>query len=331
MKKHALRLGLAALFAAWLPTAVHAAPPKEVRLDYAYYAPTSLVLKQQGLLEKALAPQGISVKWVFSQGSNRSLEYLNGGSTDFASTAGLAAVLSRANGAPINTVYVASRPEWTALVVPKDSSIQSLAELKGKKVAATKGTDPFLFLLQSLQQAGLDKNDVEIVHLQHPDGRVALERGDVQAWAGLDPLMAASELQAGSRLLYRNRDFNSYSVLSVTEQFAKDQPGLIQQVIGAYEQARQWAIANPDDLAQLLADEAKLPLAVAKLQLSRTDFSNPQPGQEHIAALQASAPILLEEQLVRPGTDVAQVVEQLIQPQLAAKVIGQSNVAKAEN
>jgi sulfonate transport system substrate-binding protein len=330
MKKNTLRIGLAALFAAWLPTAVHAAPPKKVRLDYAYYAPTSLVLKQQRLLEKALAPQGIAVKWTFSQGSNRSLEYLNGGSTDFASTAGLAAVLSRANGAPINTVYVASRPEWTALVVPKDSPIQSLADLKGKKVAATKGTDPFLFLLQSLQKAGLDKNDVEIVHLQHPDGRVALERGDVQAWAGLDPLMAASELQAGSRLLYRNRDFNSYSVLSVTEKFAKEQPELIKQVIAAYEQARQWAIANPDALAQLLADEAKLPLEVAKLQLSRTDFSNSQPGAEHIKALKAAAPILLDEQLVRPGTDVAQVVDQLIQPQLAAQVIG-SNVAKAGN
>lgn len=330
MNKTALRVGLAALFAAWLPSAAHAAQPREVRLDYAYYAPTSLVLKQQGLLEKALEPQGISVKWVFSQGSNRSLEYLNGGSTDFASTAGLAAVLSRANGAPIKTVYVASRPEWTALVVPKDSPIQSVADLKGKKVAATKGTDPFLFLLQSLQKAGLNKNDVEIVHLQHPDGRVALERGDVQAWAGLDPLMASSELQAGSRLLYRNRDFNSYSVLSVTETFAKQQPALIEQVIAAYEQARQWAIANPDALAQLLADEAKLPLEVAKLQLSRTDFSNSQPGAEHVNALKAAAPILLEEGLVRPGTDVAGVVDQLITPQLAEKVIVRS-VAKAGN
>lgn len=325
-----LRRGLTALFVAILPAGAYAEIPKEVRLDYAYYAPTSLVLKQQGLLEKALAPQGISVKWVFSQGSNRSLEYLNGSSTDFASTAGLAAVLSRANGSPINAVYIASRPEWTALVVPKDSSINSLADLKGKKIAATKGTDPFLFLLQSLQKAGLDKNAVEIVHLQHPDGRVALERGDVDAWAGLDPLMASSQLQAGSRQLYRNLDFNSYGVLSVTEKFAATQPELIKQVIGAYEQAREWAIANPDALAQLLADEAKLPLEVAKLQLSRTDFSNSQPGAEHIAALKAAAPILLDEQLVRPGTDVAKVVDQLISPQLAASVIKQS-VADASN
>jgi sulfonate transport system substrate-binding protein len=325
MGPHALRRGLTAVLAALLAVAATAEAEtlREVRLDYAYYAPTSLVLKRQGLLEKALQAQGITVKWVFSQGSNRSLEYLNGGSIDFASTAGLAAVLSRANGSPIKTVYVASRPEWTALVVPKDSPIKTLADLKGKKVAATKGTDPFLFLLRSLRQAGLDKNEVEILHLQHPEGRVALERGDVDAWAGLDPLMASSQLQAGSRLLYRNLDFNSYGVLSVTERFAAEQPELIKQVIAAYEQARQWALANPEALAQLQAEEARLPLEVARLQLARTDFSNPQPGPEHVAALKAAAPILLEESLVRPGTDVLRAVDQLISPQLAARVIGQ--------
>lgn len=329
MKSFKPRHLLAALLAATLPLGTHAAAPKEVRLDYAYYAPTSLVLKDQGILEKRLAADGIAVKWVFSQGSNRSLEYLNGGSIDFASTAGLAAVLSRANGSPVKTVYIASRPEWTALAVPKDSPIKSLADLKGKKIAATKGTDPYLFLLRSLNTAGLGKGDVEIVHLQHPDGRVALERGDVDAWSGLDPHLAASQLQAGSRLLYRNVEFNSYGVLNVSDSFLKEQPQLIGKVIAAYEEARQWTLAHPQQTAELLAREAKLPLEVAKLQLSRTDFSNPQPGAEHVAALKAAAPILLDEQLVRPGTDVAAVVDQLISPQLAAGVIGQP-LAKTE-
>ena len=329
MKSFKPRHLLAALLAATLPLGTQAAAPKEVRLDYAYYAPTSLVLKDQGILEKRLAAEGIAVKWVFSQGSNRSLEYLNGGSIDFASTAGLAAVLSRANGSPVKTVYIASRPEWTALAVPKDSPIKSLADLKGKKIAATKGTDPYLFLLRSLNTAGLGKGDVEIVHLQHPDGRVALERGDVDAWSGLDPHLAASQLQAGSRLLYRNVEFNSYGVLNVSDSFLKEQPQLIGKVIAAYEEARQWTLAHPQQTAELLAREAKLPLEVAKLQLSRTDFSNPQPGAEHVTALKAAAPILLDEQLVRPGTDVAAVVDQLISPQLAAGVIGQP-LAKTE-
>ena len=105
------------------------APPAEVHLDYAYYSPVSLVLKHQGFLEKAL-PQ-TKVTWVLSQGSNRSLEYLNSGGVDFASSASLAAVLSRANGSPIKSVYVYSRAEWTALVVRKDSPYKTVADLKG--------------------------------------------------------------------------------------------------------------------------------------------------------------------------------------------------------
>ncbi|WP_455922938.1 aliphatic sulfonate ABC transporter substrate-binding protein [Pseudomonas putida] len=296
------------------------APPAEVHLDYAYYSPVSLVLKHFGYLEKAL-PQ-TKVSWVLSQGSNRSLEYLNSGGVDFASSASLAAVLSRANGAPIKSVYVYSRAEWTALVVRKDSPLQSVGDLKGKKIAATKGTDPYLFTLRALQQAGLKKDDVELVHLQHPDGRVALEKGDVDAWAGLDPHMAASQVQAGSRLLYRNRDFNSYGVVSITERYAKEHPDTIKTVIGAYEQARQWSIQHPDEFAQLLATESGLPLDVARLQLSRTDLSSPQLTTQDVAASKAAAPILVSEELVRRGTDVNQVIDQLIEPGFDQAVAG---------
>ena len=297
----------------------HAAIPNTLKLDYAYYAPTSLVVKEQKLLEKALPKT--EIKWVFSQGSNRSLEYLNSGSVDFASTAGLAAVLSRANGSPIKTVYIQSQPEWTALVVAKNSQIKSLKDLKGKKIAATKGTDPFLFTLQALDTVGLNKRDVQLVHLQHPDGKTALERGQVDAWAGLDPLMASAQVQSGTKLLYRNIGFNSYSVLSVKESFTQQSPEAIEAVIKAYEQARKWAKANPEKLAELLARESKLPLNVAKLQLSRTNFDQNIPSAKQIAALQKSGGILNEEDLVRKGSNVNQVVTQLFKPQYAQKVV----------
>jgi len=288
------------------------ATPKEIRLDYAYYSPTSLVLKKFGWLEQSLAPAGVSVTWTLSQGSNRALEYLAADSVDFGSTAGLAAVLSRANGNPIRSVYVYSRPEWTALVVGRDSPITSVADLRGRKIAATKGTDPYLFLLRTLQAHGLDKNDVEIVHLQHADGRAALESGHVDAWAGLDPHMAVSELQAASRLIYRNVGFNTYGFLNVSERLAENSPELIEAVIAAYERARQWVLDNPEQAAQLQADEAGIALDVARLQLSRTDFSNPVIGAEHHAALTAAAPVLVQENLVRRGVDVEQVVGELI-------------------
>lgn len=297
--------------------------PKEVRVDYAYYSPPSLVLKHFGWLEKDLKADGVAVKWVLSQGSNRALEFLNSGSVDFGSSAGLAAVLSRANGNPIKTVYVFSRPEWTALVVPKDSPIKHIQDLKGKKIAATKGTDPFLFLLRTLKQEGLAKSDVEILALQHADGRAALEQGRADAWAGLDPLMAGSEIEASSRLLYRNVAFNTYGFLNANETFVKNHPDYVTRVLKAYEKARDWILANPQETAALLAQETKLPLAVAQLQLTRNDFSNPIPGGEHIAALKAAAPILVQEDLVRRGTDVDAVIDGLVVPSFAQSVVQQ--------
>jgi len=302
-----------------LPAVVRAADgPKEVRLDYAYYSPTSLVLRRFGWLEQEFKKDGIDVKWVLSAGSNRALEYLNANSIDIGSSAGLAAVLARANGNPIRTPYIFSRPEWTALVVRKDSPIRSLADLKGKKVAATKGTDPYLFLLRALQTVKLRRSDIEHVGLQHADGRVALEQGRVDAWAGLDPLMAASELDAGSRLIYRNVAFNTYGFLNVREDFQARHPAVLLRVINAYERARKWTQANTVEAARILSEEAKVSLEVALLQLKlRTDLSNPLPSSEHVKALQAASPILLEEQLVKPGTNLNKVIADLVDTQFA--------------
>src|SRR5450830_1441172 len=315
----------AALATPALPLLAQAADtPKIIRLDFATYSPPSLVLKKFGWLEEDVKSNGTSVKWVLSQGSNRALEYLNSDSIDFGSTAGLAALLARANGNPVKAVYIYSRPEWTALAVQKDSRVQSIKELKGKKIAATKGTDPYLFLLRALHENGLTKSDVEILHLQHPDGRIALEQKRVDAWAGLDPHLAASELEAGSKLIYRNVNFNTYGFLNVSDSFAARHPDEVKRVIRAYERARNWIVKNPDETARLIAEEAKLSLPVAQLQLKRNDFSNPQIGKEHSDALRAAAPILLDEELVKSGTDLSKTIATLIDPSFAQGVIRQA-------
>lgn len=313
-------LQLAAL--ATLPRLALAAPLKELRLDYAYYSPTSLVLRRFGWLEEAFKADGTDIKWVLSAGSNRALEYLNAGSIDIGSSAGLAALLAKANGNPIATPYIFSRPEWTALVVRKDSPIKTLADLKGKKVAATKGTDPYLFLLRALASVGLKRSDIEHVSLQHADGRAALEQGQVDAWAGLDPHMAASELEGGARLLYRNVAFNTYGFLNVRQAFLAEQPAAVAKVIQNYERARLWLIANPAAGARILAEEAKVSLPVALLQIkARSDFSNPQPSSEHVKALQLAAPVLRDEALVKPGTDIAAVINGLVDTRFAQPYI----------
>src|SRR6267154_1927807 len=118
-----------AFFVGLLPsTLVAADKPKEIRLDWATYNPVSMVPKEQGLLEKEFAKDGIAVRWVQTLGSNKALEFLNAGSIDFGSTAGSAALLAKINGNPIKSIYVYSRPEWTALVTRKDSTIAKVAE-----------------------------------------------------------------------------------------------------------------------------------------------------------------------------------------------------------
>ncbi len=324
MKRRSILQGAAAGAASLaLPATVRAAEAlKEVRLDYAYYSPSSLVLRRFGWLEEDFKKDGISVKWTLSAGSNRALEYLNGNSIDIGSSAGLAALLGRANGNPITAPYIFSRPEWTALVVKRDSPIQGLADLKGKKVAATKGTDPYLFLLRALRTVKLTRNDIEHVALQHADGRAALEQGRVDAWAGLDPLMAASELDAGSHLIYRNVAFNTYGFLNVRQSFLAEQPAAVKRVIAGYERARKWLQANTTEGAKILSEEAKVTLQVALLQLKlRTDLSNPQPSSEHVKALQAAAPILVDEQLVKPGVDLGKVISELVDTQFARGLV----------
>jgi sulfonate transport system substrate-binding protein len=171
-----------------------------------------------------------------------------------------------------------------------------------------------------LQVAGLHKKDVELVHLQHADGRVALEQKRVDAWAGLDPLLAASELEAGTRIIYRNVSFNTYGFLNTTEKFAKQHPEAVERTVRLSERARVWIQKNPDDAAKLLSEEAKIGLNVAKRQLARTGFDESIPSQTHRAALKAASPILLEEGLVKPGTNVARVVDELVPEASAARV-----------
>jgi sulfonate transport system substrate-binding protein len=291
-----------------------------LRLDYAYYNPASLVLREQKWLETDLAAKNVTVSWQLSAGSNKANEALRAEAIDVGSTAGAAALVARANGAPIKTISVFSQPEWAAIVVPKDSPIVGVTGLKGKKVAATKGTDPYFFLLQALDEAGLKPGDVTVTNLQHADGKTALERGDVDAWAGLDPLMATSELDAGSKLIYRNVAFNSYGVLNATEKFLAAQPELAQSVITAYERARQWIKDNPDEAVALYAREAKISEQVAtKVLTERTRLDvDPAPGDAQRAVFAKILPVLVADANVKSAEAAQTAIDTLFEPKFAS-------------
>ena len=309
------RTTLAALLGAMVLPAgrAKAAGLDELRLDWATYNPVSIVIKEQGLIEKEFATDNIPVVWVQSLGSNKALEFLTAGSIHFASTAGAAALINRINGNPLRSVYVFSRPEWTALVTLKDTPINAVADLKGKKVAVTRGTDPHVFLVRALADAGLTDKDVTFVLLQHADGRLALTRGDVDAWAGLDPMMASAELQDGARLFYRKPEANTWGILNVSEDFAAQHPDVVKRVIKVYEEGRKWALANPDALAELLAKTAKIPVEVAKKQLGeRTDLTNSKIGDAQRDSILAAGKALQSAGVIDASADVQSAVDKLI-------------------
>jgi sulfonate transport system substrate-binding protein len=290
------------------PAARAADPLKEIRIDWATYNPVSMVLKQKGLLEKEFAKDGITVTWVQSAGSNKALEFLNAGSIDFGSTAGSAALVARINGNPIKSIYVYSRPEWTALVTSKDSKIANVADLKGKRVAVTRGTDPHIFLVRALLGAGLTEKDITPVLLQHADGKTALIRGDVDAWAGLED---------GAKLFYRKADANTWGILNVREQFLKDYPDAARRVLAVYEEARKYSLANYDELKKTFITVTKLPEPVVDKQLKeRTELTHSRIGAPQRESILAAGLALQQAGVVDAKVDVKATLDALIDDQV---------------
>lgn len=315
------RASTAAAILLGLSAQAHAADKiDEVKIDFAYYNPVSLVLKEKGWLEEELKKDGIKVRWVQSLGSNKALEFLNAKGLDFGSSAGAAALLARINGNPVKSVYVYSKPEWTALVTQGSSAITKVADLKGKRIAATRGTDPHIFLIRTLAENGLTEKDVKVVLLQHQDGRLALSKGDVDAWAGLDPLMAQAELDDGAKLFYRNADINTWGVLNTREDFAADHPELVSKVLQVYEKARAFAINNPGELKQIIATQAKLTDAVAARQLERTDLSTAAIGDTQKKTIEGAGIALQQAGVIAADVNVAAIVAGLVDSSFVTKL-----------
>lgn len=302
----------------------HAASLKEVRLDYATYSPLSLILKKFGWVEEEFEKDGIEVTWVFSLGSAPANENLRSRAVDFASTAGASALNARAQGVPLKSVYIYLKPEWTALVTRADSGITKVEDLKGKKVAALLGTDPWFFALRALELHGLSSRDVTVVNIPHAEGRIALQRGDVDAWAGLDPHMADAELTNGNVLFYRNVDFNTYGTLNVLEDTLRNHPDVVEKVIRLYERARLWAIDNPDETAEILAEYGQINLEVARRQLfDRVHFVDPVPGDDVYQTLDNVLPLLLAIPNNLPRrANPKQALDTLFETDIVQRVVG---------
>ncbi|MCP3426738.1 aliphatic sulfonate ABC transporter substrate-binding protein [Rothia sp. AR01] len=288
-----------------------------IRLDYATYNPLSLIIRKRGWLERAAEPKEQSVEWVRSTGSNTANQALRAAAIDIGSTAGSAALLARANGSPIRVIDLCSQPEWAALVRRPDSPLREVADLRGASVAVTKGTDPYFLLLQALGEAGLSASDVTVQNLQHADGRTALDTGQVDAWSGLDPIMATAE-EDGDVLFYRNLSFNTYGFLNAREEFLQQNGAGAQLVVDVYAYARRWALENPEEAVGLFAEEAGISLPVARSVWDRTHLDiDHVPGAEQVGVLEGVGPILVDSGDVPSQEDVDAALERIVEKKYA--------------
>ncbi|MUN55480.1 aliphatic sulfonate ABC transporter substrate-binding protein [Kocuria koreensis] len=289
-----------------------------ITLDYATYNPLSLIMRKKKWLETAAEGIGQSVSWLKSAGSNKANQSLIGAAIDVGSTAGSAALLARANGAPITTIGLFSQPEWSALARTPDSPIRGVEDLAGRSIAATLGTDPYFLLIQALDEAGMSADDVTIVNLQHADGRSALDTHQVDAWAGLDPIMATAQEEGGDELFYRNLDFNTWGFLNAREEFLDQNPEGAQLVIDMYAFAREWAISHREEAIAVFAEEAGISDDVARTVWDRTHLDiDPVPGDDQLRVLRNIAPILVDSGDVSERKDADDAVENIIEKKYA--------------
>lgn len=264
----------ALLLACVLPVGSLVAAPKAVRIGY-QKSGFLLLVRDQRTLEKRLAPLGYAVEWREFTSGPPLLEAMNGGAVDFGHTGQPPPVFAQFNGVPF--VYVAtteSSPESSGLLVPQNSSLRTVEDLKGKRVAFARGSSSHLFVAQRLAQAGLSFADIKSVYLQPAEARAAFQSGAVDAWAVWDPFFAAAELQLNARALTTGRGLTGFREFYFARRDYLQGPAAetLPLILTTLREAGQRVQADVKGTAALLADKLGLPATVLERSEARTRY-----------------------------------------------------------
>lgn len=263
---------------------------KVLRIGYQKYG-TLILLKARGSLETALEPLGFTVTWTEFPAGPQLLEGLNVGAIDFGSTGEAPPIFAQAANAPL--VYVAHEPpapKGEAILVPKDSPLQSVAELKGKKVALNKGSNVHYLLVKALEKAGVAYADIETAFLPPADARAAFEKGAVDAWVIWDPFQAAAEAATGARTLANGEGLVSkHQFYLSTQAFNEANPKVLDVLLGEIATLDAWANGNTDSVAEQLSASVGIPANILKVALSRQTYGVKPLSAEVVAEQQKIA------------------------------------------
>jgi aliphatic sulfonates family ABC transporter substrate-binding protein len=267
-------LALALVFFSLVPAGrALADAPKALRIGYQKIG-ALLILKQQGLLEKRLAAQGVTVQWVEFQSGPPLIEALNAGAIDFGYTGDTPPLFAQAAG--VNFVYVASIPApgaSNAILVRKDSGIKTLADLRGKRIAFVKGSSAHNVLVQVLAKAGIPYGDVQPVYLSAADAGAAFRSGSVDAWSIWDPFYAVAQRDPNTRVLTDAQGVApSNSFFLASRDYAAANPEVIKAIIEETRHAWRWAEGHQAELAQVLSEASGVDLDAEKVAAARGNY-----------------------------------------------------------
>ena len=269
-----LKLSVGAAGAAALLPQAHAdAGVKEIRIGYQKNG-VLVVTRQQAALEKHFAPQGIEVKWVEFSSGPPMLEAMNVGSVDYGAVGDSPPIFAQAAGAAI--VYAAGQPitNGQGILVPQNSPIKNIADLKGKRVGFTKGSSAHNIVVQTLEKAGLTYADITPVYLTPPDAGPAFANGSIEAWAIWDPYFAIGESKQNGRILVNAHEITkSNSFYIANRNFANNHRPVLQQIIDVTTATAKWAEAHRDEVAKSLSAVTGIPLDIQTIAANRASFN----------------------------------------------------------
>lgn len=258
------------------------------------------IVKQRGDLDQALKAQGIQVKWVEFPAGPQLLEGLNVGSVVFGESGEAPPIFAQA--ASPNLVYVANQPaapNAEALIVQKNSPIQSIQDLKGKRVALNKGSNVHYLLLKLLEKNQLTLQDIQVVYLPPADARAAFEKGAVDAWVIWDPFFAAAEQQIGARVLATGQNLvSNHQFYLADRNFAEQHPEVLKTVVQQLNQTTEWVKTHQDDAARLLEKPTALDFNILKTSISRMGFGVTPLSPEVIQQQQYVADAFYQQKLI---------------------------------
>ncbi|MCA9881073.1 MAG: aliphatic sulfonate ABC transporter substrate-binding protein, partial [Thermomicrobiales bacterium] len=308
-----LRLGLTVAGVAALPSFAFLSPAAraaggEVRIGYQKGSQNLLVLKAQNLLAPVLDPLGYTVVWTEFPAGPPLLEALNAGALDFGSTGAPPPIFAQAGGADL--IYAAAAtpsPLEEGILVPQDSPIQTVTDLKGKKVAVAKGSSANAFLAYALEGAGLTWGDVEATYLLPADAKAAFDGGSVDAWAIWDPYAAVAEDTSDARSIADGKTANhtNRSFYLASRPFATEHAAALAAIISALVESDAWAGAHPADVAAMVAGETGIDEATLLKVEQRSAYGIEPIDPAIIAEQQALADMFLDLGLIPAPIDVA--------------------------